>query len=374
MAAHQRSSTCPSEDGRIEIIAHQRSADRLLNLLKGSPLFTCTLASTATAQIDGISAAGATPEMRRYTAALDGEALVQGRPLSLNEIPRSPEGPPSPVVISCAALRLLNLEPMVVDAGTEIPPLAPRLALGGQPGRCISGGSALSLTPEFIENSSRTGRVLAQQAPWLVLSESVPGGTTTALALLEGLGFSARGRVSSSMPGGNHHLKEQLVGRALEAAALSSDCSALDVAAAVGDPMQPAVALMALEASRTTPVILGGGTQMAAVAALIQRLYEEGHAGNLANIGLATTAWVSRDSSADLAAILNQLPFPMAAFAACLDFSRSSLHQLQRYEEGLVKEGVGAGAAAFAAFVSGDISHDRLLEEIEAVTLSLGAG
>ena len=37
---------------------------------------------------------------------------------------------------------------------------------------------------------------------------------------------------------------------------------------------------------------------------------------------------------------------------------------LARYEEGLVKEGVGAGAAAFAAFVKTDITHDQLVERI----------
>ena len=359
-------------DGRIGIVAHEKSCWKFLNKLQGTALFTCTVASTATAQIPGISAAGATPEKRRYTAALDGEALIYGRPKSLSEIPKSPEGPPSPVVISVAALGLQKNLPLIIDAGSEILPNTPILSLAGNPGRCITTGQALPYDANFLENCQQTGRQLAQHAPWLILAETVPGGTTTALALLESLGIQARGRVSSSFPGGNHPQKEMIVDQALKAAGLIDENQpALEIVRAVGDPMQPAVALMALEASLKVPVVLGGGTQMAAVAALIQRLYEQGHSGNLANIALATTSWVAKDSSANLAGIIEQLPFPMASFYANLSFSRSSIRNLQRYEEGLVKEGVGAGAAAFSAFVSNDISHNRLLEEIERITREL---
>ncbi|OMH34071.1 nicotinate mononucleotide-dependent phosphoribosyltransferase CobT [Motiliproteus sp. MSK22-1] len=359
-------------DRRVGIVAHQNSCQTFLRKLQGTPLFTCTLASTATAQIPGISAAGATPEKRRYTAALDGEALIHGQPKSLDDIPKSPEGPPSPVVISIAALRLQQSYPLIIDAGCEILPKTPVLSLAGRAGRCITSGRALSYEAEFITNCQQAGGLLAQQAPWLILAESVPGGTTTALALLEGLGIQARGSVSSSFPGGNHRQKEAVVDQALKAATLTgSSQPALEIVRAIGDPMQPAIALMALEASLKVPVVLGGGTQMAAVAALIQRLYEQGHSGNLSNIALATTAWVAKDPSANLAGIINQLPFPMASFYANLSFDRSSIPNLQRYEEGLVKEGVGAGAAAFSAFISAGVSHNRLLEEIETVTREL---
>lgn len=134
--------------------------------------------------------------------------------------------------------------------------------------------------------------------------------------------------------------------------------------------MQPAVALMALEASLQVPVVLGGGTQMAAVAALALRLLAEGHAGDPKNLALATTRWVSEDASADLAGILGGLGRPPAAFAAGLDFGTSAIPNLRRYEEGLVKEGVGAGAAAFAAFLSG-LTHPELLGRVEEVVRGL---
>jgi uncharacterized protein (TIGR00303 family) len=356
-------------DGRVRAVGDAGAAERFLATLEGTPLFACVVASTDTAEIENISAAGATAEKRRYTAALDSEFLLYGRPLTLPEIPRNPLGPPSPVVISRAALLALDVCPFVVDAGSRVPPRTPRLDLGLPPGRSIATGRALDLPDDFRPRCRAAGRMLAERRPWTILAESVPGGTTTALSLLTALGFEARGKVSSSMPGGNHTLKERVVREALEAAALPSDAPALDMAAAVGDPMQPALALMALEASLHGPVVLGGGTQMAAVYALMARLVAEGERGDLGRVAIATTRWVAADEAADFGGILAQVAPPAAAFAAWLDFSSSRLPGLARYEEGLVKEGVGAGAAAFAVFTAGGLGHDEFVRCIEEVTV-----
>lgn len=359
-------------DGRVRAVAREERARAFLARLRGLPSFACVVASTETASIPGISAAGETPEKRRYTAALDAEFLALGRPVTLPEVPRNPEGPPSPVVVSRAAAASLGIAPLIVDAGTAVPPQVPRLVLGSPPGRCITSGRAFALPPDFEENARYAGRVAAGGSPWVVLAESVPGGTTTAQAVLEALGLPARGRVSSSMPGGNHALKGRVVEEALRAAALPASPGALETACAVGDPMQPAVALMALEISRTRPVVLGGGTQMAAVAALALRLRGEGRPGDPSNLAVVTTRWVAEDPAADLAGLARALPAPVPVLAACLQFGSSSLPELRRYEEGLVKEGVGAGAAAFAAFVSGDLAHDELVAQIEEVTRGIG--
>ncbi len=356
----------------IEPVVHPGACARFWGELRGRPAFACVIASTDTAEIPGISAAGETPQKRQYTAALDSEFLVLGRPVTLPEIPRNPLGPPSPVVITRAALQAVGVEALVVDAGTRIPPRTPRLDLGGEPGRCITTGHALDLAPDLEDRARAAGRYLAATAPWLILAESVPGGTTTAQALLQALGVPAEGRVSSSMPGGNHELKRRVVARALEAAALRPGAGALSVAAAVGDPMQPAAALIALEASLRVPVVLAGGTQMAAVAALALRLCAEGRPGRPDRISVATTRWVAEDPSADLAGLMHHLERPVPTVAAALDFSDSPLVGLRRYEEGLVKEGVGAGAAACAAFHVAGLSPAQLREAIEEVVRGLG--
>lgn len=359
--------------GWIRPVSDRERCAGFLSRLVGPASFALVVGSTDTAEIEGISAAGATPFMRRYTAALDAEYLLYGRPLSMPDVPRNPLGPPSPVVISRAALEALGITPVIVDAGSHVAPMTPRLVLGTGPGRVISTGQALDLPSGFPRACRAAARMIIPRSGYLVLAESVPGGTTTALSLLEALGVRAFGKVSSSMPGGNHPLKEKVVHAALMAANLGPSPRALAAASAVGDPMQPAVAFMALEASLSVPVVLGGGTQMAAVWALIAKLLAEGEEGDPSNIALATTSWVAADEAADLAGILAQIDPPVAAFAAWLDFSACRSPGLRRYEEGLVKEGVGAGAAAFAALADGAATLAELTGRIDALVEGLDA-
>ena len=53
--------------------------------------------------------------------------------------------------------------------------------------------------------------------------------------------------------------------------------------------------------------------------------------------------------------------------ASDLSFASSRHPPLRRYEEFLVKEGVGAGAAAVVAALATDADHARLLAAIEQV-------
>jgi NaMN:DMB phosphoribosyltransferase len=106
---------------------------------------------------------------------------------------------------------------------------------------------------------------------------------------------------------------------------------------------------------------------MAAVLALVVALAREnGDSLDLDRIGIATTSWVARDPTADLAGIVAQIA-DVPVFASDLDFSRSRHVPLRCYEDFLVKEGVGAGAAAVVAALSADADHGRLLSAIERV-------
>jgi uncharacterized protein (TIGR00303 family) len=218
---------------------------------------------------------------------------------------------------------------------------------------------------------------------YLILAESVPGGTTTALGLLLGLGLNAEQRVSSSMPDNAHNLKLEVVQAGLAAAGAGKGAFTsrpLAAAAALGDPMQPAVAGMALAASAYCPVVLGGGTQMAAVLALAAALRQAPPPGfedilvnsNSQNIALATTRWVSADPTADLAGLGAEIEQRFGTlgspyFAANLDFETSRYLPMRLYEQGYVKEGVGAGAAAFAAMLATGCGAAALLPDIEQV-------
>jgi len=372
----------------IKVHVPETHNDFLERCLKRPPLFTRTIASTETALIPGVSAAGASPELIPYTAAADVEALVYGQALCLGKIPENPVGPPSPVIITMAALRELNAPFFVVDAGNAITPKVPMFTAGRKPGRAITEPEAVAEVAELFLQGIIIGQQLAKNNRTLVLGESVPGGTTTAMAVMEALGIAALGKISGSMPGNNQNLKQELVCRAMRGKNLERGSALNDPLKAVrllGDPMQAVQAGIAMSASRKIPVLLAGGTQMIAVAALIgallnqpsalqaltlrgsEKLINDALSAQLKNIAIATTAWVSEDDSADLRSLMQQLPQALPLYSAGLDFSSSRHKNLQLYEEGYVKEGVGAGALALSAMLYHNLDNLKFLPMIEKV-------
>jgi uncharacterized protein (TIGR00303 family) len=199
------------------------------------------------------------------------------------------------------------------------------------------------------------------------------GGTTTALAVLTGLGVDAVGKVNSSHPVCNHGQKWEVVQTGLQN--MQVPVEPLQLIAAVGDPMQVVVAGMAIAASRSCGVLLAGGTQMLAVYALIEAIAQT---HNLAwqpeQIVIGTTRWVAEDptgNTVDLALSLGCKAIP-PLLATQLNFAHSRYPQLQAYERGFVKEGVGAGAACIAAYLSQNWQQNQLLAAIETQIEQLG--
>ena len=333
------------------------------------------LAATETAAVPGISAAGATPEARRGTAAADAELLLLGpegvRPHALPPLPAGV----SPALISHVVLRSLSLTPLVVDLGCALAPAIPHLRLaapaGGGAARCLSTGAAMA--PQRVEGllaqGRRWGRRLARRsrAP-LLLAECVPGGTSTAQAVLCGLGIEAAGLVSGSLLHPAHALKQDLVEQGLRLARLPLGGDGLAdpmaVVAAVGDPMQPLAAGLLLEAALGgVPVVLAGGSQMAAVLALALALaLPEQRSVLIAVTALATTRWVAEEASSDLVRLLQHLgrhwQVDPLAFRCSLAFPPPCHPALASYEEGYVKEGVGAGGLALLWEWSGRDSEE----------------
>src|SRR5918999_5122985 len=111
-------------EGRPILLVHAPDRGRRLleRLRRLRPLFVCTVAHTETAEIDGLSGAGATAELRRLTAAADVEALFHGKPRCMEGVPSNPGGAPGPVIIPLAGLRLASLDVVVVDAGLRVKP------------------------------------------------------------------------------------------------------------------------------------------------------------------------------------------------------------------------------------------------------------
>jgi uncharacterized protein (TIGR00303 family) len=355
----------------IEIYTQQLPAQQWLDRYRGKlPVFACVLGFTDTCLIPGISAAGKTPEDRRYTAIADAEFLglgVQSQP----DYPLPPLiAGASPVYIARAIVAALDLPLYIFNAGLPIPPTVPHIDLGGIPAACLTTGAALPLAivEHLYQQGLRWGEKLAALHPdsYLVIGECVVGGTTTALSLLTGLGIDALGKVNSSHPVCNHHQKAQIVAQGLaHFKTIHYPLSPFELIAAIGDPMQIVVAGMAISASRSTGVLLAGGTQMLAVAALITAIgVNQDLEIDTTQIVVGTTAWVASDRSGDTVALAQLIP-QMPLISTNLSFADSQYSQLQVYEQGFVKEGVGAGGLAIAASLSQNWGQREILDSIE---------
>lgn len=341
--------------------------DRLLRALESAkaPAYLCTIASSDTAAIEGLSIAGSSADMRKYTPPADMEALFYGRARCIPGVAATPDGIPSPVIITMAALAATKLPLFVVDAGTEVAPQTPYFKIGSAPARSLVTGDAVDDVEGLFERGWHLGANLARLVDYLILAESVPAGTTTALAVMLALGVDAEGKVSSTMIGGAHDLKLQTVERGFAAAGITKGSLAgepLEAVRRVGDPMQAVVAGIASAASESVPVMLAGGTQMAAVAAITDRLGK----ADMENLCIGTTRWILDDPDADIVSLAEQANCPRI-YAANLSFGEARFSGMHIYDAGLVKEGVGAGGAAVAALSYGGLTTTQLVAGIEGV-------
>lgn len=336
---------------------------------------------TETALLPDISAAGRTPDDRRWTALADAEYLLGGA----NANPRYPLPPlaagASPAVISQAVVSGLSLPLYVLDAGLPATIPQPQTlpqnrisgSLAGVPARCLTTASAMSVETvrRLFEAGWAWGDRLAEKGDYAIVGECVVGGTTTALAVLLGLGIEAEGMVNSSYPHCNHQRKQAVVREGLQRwQAGGGDRSPWGVVMALGDPMQVAVAGLTLALSRRRGVLLAGGTQMLAVYALARAIADwEGLTWNPEQVVVGTTRWVAEDPTGATVRLAERIG-GVSLLATPLNFTTTRYPQLQAYERGYVKEGVGAGGCAIAATLCG-WTTSQLVREIEATFAEL---
>jgi uncharacterized protein (TIGR00303 family) len=334
------------------------------NLQNKDPLFLCVIATTKTSSIPGITGAGATPKLTAYTPAADLELVICGEPKCLSEIPQTvlgDEPAPTPAVITKACLEMADIPIMVADAGAKIKPDVPYIKLGEKPGEDIRTGNAVENAGELFEKGVMLGKTLSKITDHLIIGESTPAGTTTALGVLTALGYDAKQKVSGSMPENPHDLKYEVVMEGLKAAGYEEGSvveDALRAVEIVGDPMIPAVAGIVMGSS--VPVTLAGGTQMTAVCSVIKGIDSE---FDFSNLCITTTIFVAEDETADINYITRQIA-DINIFAVDPEFEKSSVAGLKSYLDGSVKEGVGAGGAMMAAILK-DIDIEDIRVKIE---------
>lgn len=116
---------------------------------------------TATSSIPGLTVAGANPDLIKYTPPADAEYLHYGICKSIDMIPATPDGKPTPSVITKTAIDLTNFPTFVVDSGSVVKPILPYINMNTQPGKNILVEPGLAYS-EVIKNYEM-GKILGEQ-------------------------------------------------------------------------------------------------------------------------------------------------------------------------------------------------------------------
>ncbi|MGD8708050.1 MAG: TIGR00303 family protein [Nitrosopumilaceae archaeon] len=341
----------------FDLFGNVSKAENFLDSIKnGKFLFSFVISYTETSEIPGITFAGADKDSIKFTPPADAEYLYYGNCKTIDKIPMTPDGKPTPALLTKVALESSSIPHIVINAGSKIEPQLPFIRTGLSPGKNISVNPAMSDSQisQAVDYGRIVGRTLASMTDCLIIGESIPGGTTTALAVMRGLGYKAR--VSSSIPDNPVILKNQIASMALEG--IDSD-NPYSIVAKVGDPMIPFVTGMLSAASEINPVMLAGGTQMAAVLAFASKI-----GFNDKNTAIGTTCYISDDTSANFKNLVSEIA-DIPAIAVNPRLENSKFPGLRAFSEGFAKEGVGAGGSIIASMLKTRNDHSKYLELAE---------
>lgn len=320
------------------------------------PIFCGILGNTILSTVPGISGAGPTPEKTLLTPVLDAELITLGTITSYPIKPNTPYGCPTPASITRAMMGLTGIQPLFINAGLRYSPTVPCLDVYGEIGEDPRFGFAVNHAVDLYKKGEWIGAFFSRRSDLLVLGECVPGGTTTALCVLRALGYTAT--VSSSFVENPVNKKEEICTAALLRISNDKISKPLDIIKYTGDPMMAVAAGIAKTYSGD--LLLAGGTQMLAVAAIIKSTGSR-------MPGVVTTIYVRNDSSANVEKIAHQIGVKM--FFVDPGFEDLGHSGLARYCIGEVKEGMGAGGAMCLAYLMGhspDAIRNKILETVNA--------
>ncbi len=328
--------------------------------------FMLALSNTNTANIKGITQAGI-PGMIHLTPTLDSEFVCSGEVRSLDNIAETPKGVPTPALIT-RAVHLLNpyCDIELLDLGLEVQPKLNYFKIHKfeiKPSNSIHTQANIN-AQELFQKGVEFGQNYKCKNDYIVLGESVPSGTTTAYATAKALKYDCSGKFSSSFKNQPDSIKEITIKQALENIKKEDDIFA--ILGKVSDNMLIFNAGFILGLNNKIPIILAGGTQMACVLLVINKILEVMD-GKLetSNLGLCTTQWVANDKNSDIKALINMCDFKINSYYANFDFSLSQHPALKLYDEGEAKEGVGAGGALIYGFLNG-LTKEQITQQVES--------
>jgi len=345
-----------------------------INIIKNdidSFLFYLVIAGTHTSQITGISAAGVDSNSRKITALADAEFCLLGTIKDYKyKLPMLKAGV-TPALISNVCKVLLGANLIVIPIGVYKRPYFQHKLVEktyGNPSNCLSTGKTMdkSRVSNLYEKGLSIG--LMSNKP-IVISESVPGGTTTAQAIMEAFGLNVADLVGSSLLRPPRKLKAEIIKTGLLNANLGSDFNAMDVISALGDPFQAfSMGLLIGARKSKNTVILAGGSQMIAILLLaLEFLSLDEKQFFSERVFIITTGWLTYDESLKklLKKVADKHKVKLFGFASGLNFHSSKIKELRDYEKGYVKEGVGAGGLSLLAYLKG-FKYEEIVSECES--------
>ena len=339
--------------------------DFIENLRGKKATFLLALSNTKTYEIEGITQAGI-PGMIQLTPTIDSEFVCSGEVRSLENIAETPKGVPTPALITrgvhllhpFSSIELLNL-------GLEVDPKLDYFKIynfGIKPSEAINKGAnidALNLFQKGVE----FGQDYTTKDDYIILGESVPSGTTTATATALALGYDCEDKFSSSFKNVPNNIRQKTIDEALSQIKQNDDV--FKVLSIVSDNMIIFVAGFIMGLNNRIPLILAGGTQMASVLLVVNKILKVMD-GKLetSNLSLATTSWVNNDENSDIKGLLELLDFNINGYYSDFDFSLSEHPALKLYDSGEAKEGVGAGGALVYGLING-LTKEQITKQVE---------
>ena len=340
-----------------------------LEYLRGKKAsFLLSTSVTKTCNIEGISQAGI-PGMLSLTPTLDAEFLCTKEVRSLQDIAQTPKGVPTPALITRAIHELHpfnNIE--ILNLGLEKLPKINYFRINNfdlEPSEAINQGANIDAKAVF-EAGVNFAQDYKMKDDYIILAETVPGGTTTANATALALGYRCKDNFSSSFRSTPLDIKNQTINEALKNIDYNSDV--FEKLANVSDNMLifNAGFVLGSTSKDDMKIVLAGGTQMAAILLIVNSILRTmGAKVDFDNLSLCTTKWINEDKNSNIKALLEQLDFHINAYASDFDFSLSQHEALKLYDKGEAKEGVGCGAALCYAAINA-VDKKRLTQKIES--------
>jgi NaMN:DMB phosphoribosyltransferase len=181
------------------------------------------------------------------------------------------------------------------------------------------------------------------------------------------LNYNVRDKFSSSFSDAPKSIKENIVKKALNN--ISKDDDIFSILGKVSDNMLIFNSGFILGVDGRFPILLAGGTQMASVLLIINRLLEimDGEIDS-SKFALTTTKWIAEDNSSDIKSLLEMCKFNINSYYSDFNFSSSTHPALKLYDKGEAKEGVGAGGSLIYGFLNG-LNQKDIIKQIEKLLI-----